>query len=87
MMLLMDNPAFFGTGVCDPNKDMKQFLAFVAVVAGWTVIAYLLRRINASGKSKVVKISLLVLLITLGVIGTIVTFLATYLGLACSRTV
>lgn len=75
--------AFLGTGACDPNKDLKQLLAFIGVVAGWAILIFLVRKISKSKKSNAVKIALSVLLLTFAAVGTIIVFLATWLGLAC----
>lgn len=80
----MDIFAFFGTGTCDPNKSTKEFLAFSGAVVGWIIIISLIRKINKSDKSNALKIGLSVLLITIGVIGSIMIFLITWFGLACS---
>lgn len=78
--------AFFGTGQCDPNKDLKQFLAFVGLIVGWFIVSYLLRKIGALQGSKGLKIFLKSLVIALAVCGSVVLVLATWLGLACART-
>jgi hypothetical protein len=80
----MTTLAFFGTGPCNPNKDLIQFLAFAGTLAGWVVIIYLIRKVNRSSKAPAFKISVSVLLITTGVIGSVMIFFATLLGLACS---
>jgi hypothetical protein len=76
--------AFLGTGECDPNKGLKELLTFLGVVAGWVLFIFLLLRINHSNKSKIVKISLSVLLITVGIVGTLIAWFAAYVALACS---
>jgi hypothetical protein len=81
----MNYLAFLGTGPCDPNKDLKQFLAFAGVVAGWAIIVFLIRKLNRSSKTNGVKIAVSVLLISAGIVGFIIILLATWLGLACSR--
>lgn len=81
----MNYLAFFGTGPCDPNKDLKQFLAFAGVVVGWALIVFLVRKLNRSSKSNGVKIAVSVLLISGGIVGSVFAFFATWLGLACSR--
>ncbi len=81
----MDNFAFLGTGSCDPNKDIKQFLAYMAVIVGWTILVILIRKLHKSHSTKATKVFFTVLLITAGIIGSAVMFLAVWLGLACSR--
>ncbi len=76
--------AFFGTGECDPNKGLMQFLAFAGVAAGWWFIAFLVRKLKHSKQGTAVKVIGSVLLVGLGIIGTGITFLAVWLGLACS---
>lgn len=81
---MINSFAFFGTGPCDPNKGLKQTLAFVGVLVGWVILVGLIRKLNRSSKSNRFKIGASVALISLGVIGTASIFLATWLGLACS---
>lgn len=77
--------AWFGTGECDPNKDLKQFLAFMAFVVGWFVAIRLLRKVESTNKSQATKVVSEILIVSLAIIGSILLFLATWLGLACGR--
>lgn len=77
--------AFFGTGECDPNKDLKQLLAVAGFVLVWYVVYRLLRKISTLDKGSGLKIALKSLVIFLAAIGSIVLFLATWVGLACGR--
>lgn len=81
----MDYFAFFGTGQCDPNKSLKQFLAFLFFITGWLVVAYILRKIRTLNKSGKFKISISILLIILAIFTSILLFLSVWLGLACGR--
>lgn len=76
--------AFFGTGRCDPNKGLYELLAIVSVVVGWTIVIILIKKINHSCKSTIIRITASILLILAGVFGTFSMFLAVWLGLACS---
>ena len=81
----MDYFAFFGTGQCDPNKSLKQFLAFLFFITGWLVVAYNLRKIRTLNKSGKFKISISILLIILAIFTSILLFLSVWLGLACGH--
>lgn len=80
----MQYVAFFGTGKCDPNKDLKQLLAILGFIAGWYIVLRIVRRVNASNHRNHVKITLKVIVVLLAIIGSIFLFLATWIGLACN---
>ena len=81
-MLLL---AFFGTGECDPNKDLKQLLALLGFIAGWYIVFRILKRIASSNKSHTLKTVLKSLIVLTAIIASILLLLGAWIGLACGR--
>lgn len=84
-MNIVQSPAWIGTGLCDPDKDIKQALIALAIVAGWGIIIYLLNRLSKSKQSKSVKISVSILVILAAAAATFVIGAMTLIVFACSR--
>ena len=76
--------AFIGTGACNENKTLIEISVTAAVIAGWLVISYIIRKINISNKSLVFKTTVASLLIGGGIFATALVAFSTWLGLACS---
>lgn len=80
----MINFAFFGTGPCDPYKDIKQFGIFIAVLLCWAILISVIRGINSSDKPQATKSILSVTIVVVGLAGTAVIAFMSYALLACS---
>jgi hypothetical protein len=75
--------AFFGTGACDPNKDLKQLLIGIALVAAWLGVVFLISELNKSDYSKTYKNTVGTLIILASLIGTAVAIGVTAISFAC----
>lgn len=80
----MDYVAFFGTGPCDPNKDLKQNLVAIGVVVGWTILAKILGKLSKSDRTRTKKTVLSLLIVVMALIVTVAVALFTWIGLICS---
>jgi hypothetical protein len=81
----MLNFAFLGTGQCDPNKGLLQFLAAAGFLAGWSIVIYIIHKIKSNKMSSWIKVAIIGSMIFLAVCVSIVIFLAVWIGLACGR--
>lgn len=76
--------AWLGTGQCDPNKDLKETLTILAVVAGWAIVVYLLRRLWKSDATKTLKVVVTTLAIAISICLTVFVYAISVIAFACS---
>ena len=76
--------AWIGTGPCDPNKDLMQSLIALATIAGWIGVAFLLRSIYRSNRTKGIKFTVTALILVPAIALTLATYAITAIAYACS---